>query len=215
MSSASTRGIRFWITSSLSDTFAPPRIATNGRSGCSSTVPEVLDLRRHQQPRGRLLDVLDDAFGRGVRAVRRAERVVDVDVGERGELLRRTPGRSSLPPRGSAGSRAGRPRRRCRPSSIAVCAGSPTQSSANTTGRSSSSDSRVGDRLQRVLAGSACPWAGRDASRGSTVAPLLQRVLDRRQRRADARVVADRAVLDRHVEVDADEDPPCPRDRDP
>ncbi len=34
---------------------------------------------------------------------------------------------------------------------------------------------------------------------------LLERVLDRRQRRADARVVRDRAVLDRHVEVDPDE----------
>ena len=48
-------------------------------------LPQVLDLRRHQQPGGRLLDVADDPFGRGVRAMRRAERVVDVDVGERRE----------------------------------------------------------------------------------------------------------------------------------
>ena len=33
----------------------------------------------------------------------------------------------------------------------------------------------------------------------------VEQVLDRRQRRADARVVGDRAVLDRHVEVDAHE----------
>ncbi len=33
ISSASTRGIRFSMTSSLSDTLAPPSTATNGRSG--------------------------------------------------------------------------------------------------------------------------------------------------------------------------------------
>src|SRR5215831_11218449 len=35
---------------------------------------------------------------------------------------------------------------------------------------------------------------------------LIERVLDRRQRRANARVVADDAVFQRHVEVDANED---------
>ena len=47
---------------------------------------EMLDLRRHQQTGRRVLDELDDPFGRRVRAMRRAERVVDVDVGEFGEL---------------------------------------------------------------------------------------------------------------------------------
>ena len=47
---------------------------------------EILDLLAHQQPGRRFLDVMDDAFGRGMGAVRRAERVVDVDVGQRGEL---------------------------------------------------------------------------------------------------------------------------------
>ena len=36
-------------------------------------------------------------------------------------------------------------------------------------------------------------------------APGVERVLDRRQRLADARVVADDAALERDVEVDADE----------
>jgi len=34
---------------------------------------------------------------------------------------------------------------------------------------------------------------------------VVQRVLNRRQRRADARIVADAAVFHRHVEVDPDE----------
>ena len=49
---------------------------------------EVLHLRRHEQPRGRLLHVMHDAFGRGVGPVRGAERVVDVDIRERGKRLR-------------------------------------------------------------------------------------------------------------------------------
>jgi hypothetical protein len=36
---------------------------------------------------------------------------------------------------------------------------------------------------------------------------VIERVGDRGQRRLDPRVVGDRAALERHVEVDADEDP--------
>ncbi len=75
------------MTGILSETFAPPRMATNGRSGSFEDAPEVLQLLLHQKPRGRLLDVLRDPRGRGVRAVRRAEGVVDVEVAERGELF--------------------------------------------------------------------------------------------------------------------------------
>ena len=46
-----------------------------------------LDLALQQAARRRALDVLDDADRRGVRAVRGAERVVDVEVGERAEAL--------------------------------------------------------------------------------------------------------------------------------
>ena len=44
---------------------------------------EILDFVGHQEPRRRLVDVVHDAFGRGVRAMRGAERVVHVDVRER------------------------------------------------------------------------------------------------------------------------------------
>ena len=83
MSSASTWPSRFSMTSSLSETLAPPRIATNGRSGIAQRLAEVLDLGRHQEAGRRLRDVVHDAFGGGVRAVRRSERVVHVDVGQR------------------------------------------------------------------------------------------------------------------------------------
>ena len=76
------------MTSSLSDTFAPPRIATNGRSGRRQRLAEVRDLVGHQQAGRRLRHEVRDALGRGVRAMRRAERVVHVDVGERRQLLR-------------------------------------------------------------------------------------------------------------------------------
>ena len=51
------------------------------------------------------------------------------------------------------------------------------------------------------------PSAGRDGSRrGSRAAPALEQQLQRRQRRADARVVGDAPVLERDVQVGADED---------
>ena len=127
---------------------------------------EVLDFRRHQQPGGRLLDVMDDALGRRVRAMRRAEGVVDVDVGERRELARER--RVVLlflgvEPQVLEQDDAARRRRLRSP----LCAGSPMQSSANTTGRSEQLRQVVRDRLQRVLADSACPSAARGASTGS------------------------------------------------
>ena len=53
-----------------------------------------------------------EAFGRGMRAVRGGEGVVDVDVAELGQLLRRRPGRSSPRLRGSGCSPAAARRRR-------------------------------------------------------------------------------------------------------
>ena len=70
----------------------------------------------------------------------------------------------------------------------------------------------IGDRPQRQLrvrlAFRPAEMAGENRRRA-----VRQRVLDRRQRRADPRVVRDRAVLDRDVEVDADQHPP-PLERD-
>ena len=70
------------MTAILSLTLAPPSTATSGRSGSSSSSLERPHLALEQQPRGTLGHQPRDALGRGVRAVRGAEGVVDVHVGE-------------------------------------------------------------------------------------------------------------------------------------
>ena len=75
------------MTPILSLTLAPPRMATNGRSGILQRLPEILQLFLHQQPGRGLLHELGDAHGGGVRTMRRAERVIDVEVRELRQLL--------------------------------------------------------------------------------------------------------------------------------
>ena len=77
------------MTSILSDTFAPPMIATNGRSGVSSACPRYCEFLFHQQSRRGLREVVRDSLDRRMRPVRRAERVVHVSRRERRERLRK------------------------------------------------------------------------------------------------------------------------------
>jgi hypothetical protein len=78
MISASTLSAGSVMTLTLSLTLAPPRIATNGRSGFASACPGTRFLL-HQEAGHVLLEVLADHGRRGVRAVRGAEGVVDED----------------------------------------------------------------------------------------------------------------------------------------
>ena len=121
-----------------------------------------------------------DALGRRVRAVRRAERVVDVEVAVRGELARelgvvlrlaRVEARVLEHVDALVRQQLAEPRR----------------------------DGRHRERRVRPLR----PAEVRaDAHlRGA----VLEQQLERRQRRADARVVGDAAVLERHVQVGAHE----------
>ena len=144
------------------------------------------------------------AFDRRVRAVRRAERVVDV-------ARRRAPRAPSRTP-ASFFSSSGWKRRfssstthagRC--AHVDACA-----LVADAVGRERDRPAEqlrqaIGDRPQAQLrfdlALRPAEVAGEDDRRA-----LLERVLNGRQRRLDARVVADDAVLERDVEVDADED---------
>ena len=123
------------ITPILSATLTPPITTTNGCAGLSSRLREGVQLGLQQQPRRRRQQVRDALRG-GVRAVRRPEGVVHVQVGVGGQLGREAGIVGLLARRRSAGSRAAaarparRRRRPARPSSSA---------SRSATGRSDSS----------------------------------------------------------------------------
>ena len=80
ISSWSTTFIRFSMTSILSDTFAPPKIATQGRCGILRHLVQIFEFLVHQQPGGGLGHELDHADRGGVRAMRGAERIVHVHI---------------------------------------------------------------------------------------------------------------------------------------
>ena len=164
----------------LSVTFAPPTTATNGRAGSARIDVQRLDLALQQQPGGATVEQQRHAVRRGVRAVRGAERVVDVGVGERAVALARAPGRPWSRPGRSARSRAGRRRRRARRRAPAR---SPTCSP-------SSSSRRVAHGPQRQLrVGALRPaeMAGEDEPRA-----LLAQRARASERGPDPRVVGDR-----------------------
>ena len=74
------------MTPSLSETFEPPSTTTYGRSGSSVSRPSTSTSAQHQPARG-VRQPLRDVVDAGLLAVHRAERVGDVDVGERGQLV--------------------------------------------------------------------------------------------------------------------------------
>ncbi len=76
------------------------------------------------------------------------------------------------------------------------------------TGLPSSSASRFGDGLERVLR-ELLPVGPAEVAHQHEARALVEHVADRRQRRAQTLVVLDLAVLDRHVEVDAHQDAPA------
>jgi hypothetical protein len=79
ITSESTTSSSASTTPSLSEILAPPSTATNGRFGLVAQPEQHLDLLREEQAhrRRQRLRRTDD---RGVGSVRRAERVVDVEV---------------------------------------------------------------------------------------------------------------------------------------
>ena len=204
MTMTSTLASRFLRTLILSLTLAPPMIAANGRPGLSSEhargsrSPSPSGTRRTP---GRSFAMPD---GRGVRAVRGPERVVDVDVRVRRRAPRRTPGRSAPPRRGSGGSRAAAPRRRGAGRSRPRV---PTPSASPVTGTvlPISWPRRWPDGPEPEAVGDLAVGPA-EVAREDHPGALRLEVADRRQRRADAGVVGDLAVLQRDVEVDPHED---------
>ncbi len=151
-----------------------------------------LDLALQQAAGGRVVDVLDDADGRGVRAVRGAERVVDVEVRERAEARRQL----------------GVVLRLARLEADVlehhdVAVGHVVEVRRERDLGAEQAGEVLGDRRERELRLAVLrPAEVRDEQQPRAA---LAQLLDRRQRGADAGIVGDRAVRQRDVEVDADE----------
>ena len=151
------------MTSILSEIFAPPRTATNGRFGFVERRAEVVELPlpsgARRPPACRQCAM---PFGRRVRAVRGPERVVHVEVAELGELRGRRPRRSFPRRRGSAvfsSTHDARARDRASPSPLRRCPWTRrTPRAAPAAAR------RAGARPARASTSPrACPSAGRGA----------------------------------------------------
>ena len=170
--------------------------------GILEHLPEVLDFLRHQEAGRSLRDVMDDALGRRMRAMRGPERIVDVDVGERGErfreagvvllLLRVEPQVLEQDDAAFAGLRD-RLRRRLADAVFRERDGPPEQLRQP---RRHGTERILGIRLA---------LRPPEVRREDDGRALLEGVLDRREGRADARVLSDPAVFDGYVEIDPDE----------
>ena len=192
--------IRLCSRSSLVDTFEPPTMPSTGRLGWPSAASQGLQLAPHLLA-GVGRQQVGEALGRGVGAVGGGEGVVDVEVAERRQLLWRRPGRRPPRRRGSAGSRSSS----TSPSCIAATAASaisPTQSSAKATGAPSSFASGADHRLQ-AHRGHALALRPVEVADQDHLGAAVAQPADGRQGGSQAGVVADLAVLQRHVEVDA------------
>ncbi len=202
VSARSTRASRAAIFPRI---LAPPRIPTKGRSMSSTTFPSAFSSfsMRRPTPRASGGEVDGHAGRRGVGAVRRAEGVVDVDLGEGGEAL----GEGGVVPllaRVEAGvledeDVAVGERRHGRLGHRADAVGGEGD------GRAEELPELLRHRGERVLrVGRPLRLAevgGEDDPRS-----LLAGEADRREGLRDPRVVLHDAVLDRDVEVDAQED---------
>ena len=161
------------------------RPAEHGDEGPQRLLPHAeqhLDLAL-EQPAGGRRQRRRRTDDRRVGAVRRAEGVVDVGVEAR---------------RSASATKAG---------SLPSSPGSNRRfSSSSTPGASSASRARTGvDGVLRVR----LPLGPAEVRAGDDRRALLLQPPQRRHRGADAEVVGDAAVLERHVEVAADEDAPA------
>ena len=165
-----------------------PRAGAPGRRGSPLSVSTS---RCSSRPAAALGSRCATRLRRRVRAVRGAERVVDVDVGERARAPSPARGRSSSPPARSARSRASGPRRRRarrprpRPRARRPLGQRDRRVPAGQLGEAQSAAGRSEN------SGSTRPSAGRGALTRTSRAPALAQRRERRQRGADARVVGD------------------------
>ena len=88
ITSVSTLSSRFSITSIFARDLRSANDRHKGLLRRFQSLAEIGDFLFHQQAGHGGLQEVRDPLGRRVRAVRRAERVVDIDLGQRGERLR-------------------------------------------------------------------------------------------------------------------------------
>ena len=169
-------------------------------------VAEIFQFALHQQTGRRTLHEVRDALDRCVRAMRGTERVVHVAVGERGERLSELRIVFFF-----FGVKAQvleehdfRSARLVRVGDRALCF------AADAIGREQHGladklRQPIRDRPQAHL-GIWLAFRPAQMAREHDRAPVIERVLNRRQRLADPRVVADATRFEGHVEIDADED---------
>jgi hypothetical protein len=171
-------------------------------------LPEVGQLFLHQQSGGGLLDVVRDALGGGVGAVGAAEGVVDVDVAERGELLREDGIVGLL---FSVKAKIFKQERLARLKIESHLAGNGT----DTVWRERyvfviaedviEHGAEMIDERAKTHRGDGFAFGAAEMRTEDDLRLVAQGVLDGREGFADASVVGDDAVFERHVEVDADE----------
>ena len=204
MSSASTRSSRFSMTSSLSETLAPPRIATNGRSGDPSALPRYSTSSAIRKPAAASLTWCTmpsvDACARcadpnaSFTYTSASEASAAANAGSffSSSAWKRRFSSRITPPRIGRDHVGGR-----RPDAVGRERHRPMDELRQV----------LGDGLERELR---IRLALRPAEvrREDDRRAVVERVGDRRQRRADPRVVRDAPVLDRHVEVHAHEHAP-------
>ena len=168
---------------------------------------QVFELLFHQEPGGGFRHEMRDALDRRVGAMGRAERVVDVQLGQGGQLLRELrvvlfflrmkP--EILEQHHTAAAVMGGIDRGFRglPDAVGRKRHRPTQERRGA----------CGDRFQAVLR-IHLPLRASQVRGEHHRCPVIERVANRRERRADTRVVGHLAILERHVEVDAHEHAP-------
>ena len=180
------------------ETLAPPTMRDDRPLRRFERLRQRLELGLHGAA-GIGRELVAEPFGRGVRAVRGGEGVVDADVAELGE--RRDEGRivlllalveaGVLEQQDVAGLHRG-------DRGLGL---PPMQSSAKATGRSITARHRGGDRLERFLRVAALRPA--EMREQDDLAALVRDLGDGRRHALDAGRVGDLAVLHRHVEIDA------------
>jgi hypothetical protein len=196
------------MTSIFPEIFAPPRTATNGRSGSREAPSEVRELPLHQQAGDRGMQHARDALGGRVRPVGGAERVVDVQVAEPGELAGQ-----ALVVRLLAGQEA----RVLQHEHLTVAQVLGGLQGLVGVGRLAEVDPGAGQQfgeaalhgLERVL-GVGRALGPAEVREQHHARAVLDQVPQGGQRGLDAGVVGDLAsVVERHVEVDAHERAPA------